>query len=84
MRQGIPLQTFAPGQLETLAGLVGNSGMEALLERQWTEPRLTSVPLFGTADTEPYPVPELPVSLAEPVFWTDGFTGQAFDPAALL
>ena len=86
LAEGASLWEMPPGRLEELAALMGNQGMEALLEQQSLPLEETSFTLPQPEETDPFPVPETGlIPTAQPPVLTGGDArGRAFDPAGLV
>ena len=64
----MPLLDAPPQTLEEMAGLVGNTAMQALLDAQTPQPEEISFSLpAGEPDTVPLQVPAMEPALARPV-----------------
>ena len=82
---GVSLLEMPPLRLEELAALLGNQGMEALLEQQMIPLEEARFTLPEAVETAPFPVPDGDPALAGP---PSGLTageqgGRAFDPGGL-
>lgn len=68
-----------------LAGLLGNQGMQELLDRQSLPLIQLPFVLPPPVETAPFAVPEdlVPETMAPPALPAEGTGGRAFDPAGL-
>ena len=86
--EGVSLLSMPPGRLEELAGFLGNSAVQALLEARSLRP--DQIPFRmpdGEPETKPFQVPERhALDFAEPVGLAEMASrpSAAADPAALV
>ena len=82
--EGASLLEMPPARLEELASLLGNQGMEALLQQQALPAETCTFSLPPDLETVPFPVPgDAPALTGPPAGLAAEATGRAFDPAGL-
>ena len=84
--EGVSLFEMPPARLETLAALLGNQGMQSLLEQQALPLEEARFTVPGALQTTPFPVPgdASPAVTAPPSLPAGNSGGRAFDPAGLV
>lgn len=82
---GVSLLEMPPGRLAELAGLLGNQGMQELLDRQGLPLQEEAFVLPPPVQTAPLAVPGdlVPEAVSPPALTAGAWRGRAFDPAGL-
>ena len=84
--EGISLLEMPPGRLAELAGLLGNQGMQELLDRQGLPLQQEAFVLPPPVQTAPLAVPGdlVPETVSPPALTAGAWGGRALDPAGLV